>query len=178
MYLPRVLYFIPALSYPQWRGEDSNLRSLTTSGLQPDPFGHSGTPPGFPNFSPPWRLSARYRFRLRSWRRDLNPQPADYKSAALPIELRQRALPTMDTVHRRATSISASSTSCQASRFRGLPEHERRRRLHLVTPPFREHPCPTGAPIYAGEFPRVNEKRNVRGTEVRRRLELPQNWGL
>ena len=24
-----------------------------------------------------------------SWRRDLNPQPADYKSAALPIELRQ-----------------------------------------------------------------------------------------
>jgi hypothetical protein len=25
-----------------------------------------------------------------SWRRDLNPQPADYKSAALPIELRQR----------------------------------------------------------------------------------------
>ena len=26
----------------------------------------------------------------QSWRRDLNPQPADYKSAALPIELRQR----------------------------------------------------------------------------------------
>ncbi len=24
-----------------------------------------------------------------SWRWDLNPQPADYKSAALPIELRQ-----------------------------------------------------------------------------------------
>ena len=29
-----------------------------------------------------------------SWRWDSNPQPADYKSAALPIELRQReALP-------------------------------------------------------------------------------------
>jgi hypothetical protein len=27
-----------------------------------------------------------------SWRRDLNPQPADYKSAALPIELRQQTL--------------------------------------------------------------------------------------
>ena len=27
---------------------------------------------------------------LRSWRRDSNPQPADYKSAALPVELRQR----------------------------------------------------------------------------------------
>lgn len=25
-----------------------------------------------------------------SWRRDLNPRPADYKSAALPVELRQR----------------------------------------------------------------------------------------
>ena len=28
--------------------------------------------------------------RLRSWRRELNPRPADYKSAALPTELRQR----------------------------------------------------------------------------------------
>src|SRR5215813_1384336 len=27
--------------------------------------------------------------RLWSWRRDLNPRPADYKSAALPTELRQ-----------------------------------------------------------------------------------------
>jgi hypothetical protein len=25
----------------------------------------------------------------KSWRRDLNPRPADYKSAALPAELRQ-----------------------------------------------------------------------------------------
>ena len=28
---------------------------------------------------------------LWSWRRESNPQPADYKSAALPIELRQQA---------------------------------------------------------------------------------------
>ena len=28
-----------------------------------------------------------------SWRWDLNPQPADYKSAALPIELRQPTMP-------------------------------------------------------------------------------------
>jgi hypothetical protein len=27
---------------------------------------------------------------IASWRRDLNPRPADYKSAALPAELRQR----------------------------------------------------------------------------------------
>ena len=27
-----------------------------------------------------------------SWQRDLNPRPADYKSAALPTELRQQLL--------------------------------------------------------------------------------------
>ena len=30
---------------------------------------------------------------VRSWRRELNPRPADYKSAALPTELRQHPLP-------------------------------------------------------------------------------------
>ena len=30
-----------------------------------------------------------FSFSLWSWRWDSNPQPADYKSAALPIELRQ-----------------------------------------------------------------------------------------
>ena len=29
---------------------------------------------------------------LLSWRWDSNPQPADYKSAALPVELRQQNL--------------------------------------------------------------------------------------
>ena len=38
--------------------------------LQSDPFDHSGTSPN-------------------SWREELNPQPTDYKSVALPIELRQ-----------------------------------------------------------------------------------------
>ena len=54
-----------------WRGVDLNHRRHTPTDLQSVPFGHSGTPPFW------------------SWRRDLNPQPADYKSAALPIELRQ-----------------------------------------------------------------------------------------
>ena len=48
-----------------------------TADLQSAPFGHSGTYP-------------RYELTGLSWRRDLNPQPADYKSAALPIELHQR----------------------------------------------------------------------------------------
>ena len=47
-----------------------------TADLQSAPFGHSGTYP--------------QNIHTRSWRRDSNPQPADYKSAALPIELRQR----------------------------------------------------------------------------------------
>ena len=51
--------------------------------LQSAPFGHSGTYPQFP---------AANRSERWSWRWDLNPQPADYKSAALPIELRQPIL--------------------------------------------------------------------------------------
>ena len=39
-----------------------------------------------------------------SWRRDLNPQPADYKSAALPIELRQ---PTNGWLPQPFSSLSA-----------------------------------------------------------------------
>jgi hypothetical protein len=46
--------------------------------LQSAPFGHSGISPKNSSRSSP-----------RSWRRDLNPQPPDYKSGALPIELRQ-----------------------------------------------------------------------------------------
>ena len=50
------------------------------SDLQSDPFDRSGTPPYF------------FDFCLRgdwSWREESNPRPADYKSAALPTELRQ-----------------------------------------------------------------------------------------
>lgn len=48
--------------------------------LQSVPFGHSGNLP--------------YRVVKWSWWTDLNPRPADYKSAALPAELHQhRSLP-------------------------------------------------------------------------------------
>ena len=49
--------------------------------LQSAPFGHSGTYPYEVCFS---IVQGEW-----SWRWDSNPQPADYKSAALPIELRQ-----------------------------------------------------------------------------------------
>ena len=76
--------------------------------LQSAPFGRSGTPP---KRKP--RIFLRHRLKVNrsapifftrgdawspprtselpawSWREDLNPRPADYKSAALPTELRQ-----------------------------------------------------------------------------------------
>jgi hypothetical protein len=67
---------------PPWWGKDSNLRRREPADLQSAPVGRLGTPP---------RLIRRMPASL-SWqsrRRDLNSQPADYKSAALPIELRR-----------------------------------------------------------------------------------------
>jgi hypothetical protein len=42
-----------------------------------------------PNWVPQIPNSVLYALRYWSWREDLNPRPADYKSAALPAELRQ-----------------------------------------------------------------------------------------
>ena len=53
-------------------GEGFEPSKSKTADLQSAPFGRSGIPP-----------------KKWSWREDLNLQPADYKSAALPIELRQ-----------------------------------------------------------------------------------------
>ncbi len=47
--------------------------------LQSGPFDRSGTSP----------LSPLSKLLAWSWRWDSNPRPADYKSAALPAELRQ-----------------------------------------------------------------------------------------
>ena len=59
-----------------WAGADSNHRTPKRLGLQPSAINHSTTCPSTNFFND-------------SWRRDLNPRPADYKSAALPTELRQ-----------------------------------------------------------------------------------------
>ena len=60
--------------------------------LQSVPFSHSGTPPKDLPEKGSFSLSLQIYFVKTyywSWRWDLNPQPADYKSAALPVELRQ-----------------------------------------------------------------------------------------
>ena len=86
-----------------WRRMDSDHRSWKATDLQSAPFGHSGTPPYvlphsrsklvsgvdrelFPNT----KLRVRQKqITCWSWWTDLNPWPADYKSAALPTELHQ-----------------------------------------------------------------------------------------
>ena len=68
-----------------WREEDSNLRSSQgAADLQSAAINHSAISPIENQISSSFDVMAFW-----SWRRDLNPRPADYKSAALPTELRQ-----------------------------------------------------------------------------------------
>lgn len=71
------------------------------SDLQSDPFGHSGTPAENRRHFPAQTSNCQSIFSINShsyvkkhtpnwsWREESNPRPADYKSAALPTELRQ-----------------------------------------------------------------------------------------
>jgi hypothetical protein len=60
---------------------DSNHRRHEPADLQSAPFGRSGIRP---------ELLLTLSIPSSSWRWDLNPRPPDYKSGALPVELRQR----------------------------------------------------------------------------------------
>ena len=60
------------------------LPKSVTSDLQSDPFGRSG-------IFPYMKLKRSLTFAW-SWRLESNPQPADYKSAALPVELHQHVV--------------------------------------------------------------------------------------
>ena len=62
-------------------GDGFEPSKSSTADLQSAPFSHSGT-------LPYWGEA-----RFWSWWADLNRQPADYKSAALPIELHQHVVP-------------------------------------------------------------------------------------
>ena len=73
-----------------WTEKDSNLRRPKPADLQSAPFSHSGTCPFVWCPKTPMHLSYRCALvKVWSWQWDSNPQPADYKSAALPIELSQ-----------------------------------------------------------------------------------------
>ena len=70
---------------------DSNHRRRTPAGLQPAPFGHSGTSPRIWNDprKPQGHSWSSMREIKWCWRWDSNPQPTVYKTVALPVELRQ-----------------------------------------------------------------------------------------
>ena len=83
--LPHSLLTSPISHLPSatWWGKDSNLRRHKPADLQSAPVGHLGTPPNF--------VRAAGRLRMKeSRRRDSNSRPPDYKSGALPTELRRR----------------------------------------------------------------------------------------
>ena len=84
-----------------WGGEGSNLRSPKAAGLQPAAIDRSATSPKLFSAVRVWSRCVRRVLKTLfvamisginsgrgscrwSWRRDLNPRPADYKSAALP----------------------------------------------------------------------------------------------
>ena len=84
------------LSYSRWwAGKDSNLRRLSQQIYSLPPLA-TWVPAPKQKFSPCFTQMSGYcavknlRNTKKSWRRDSNPRPADYKSAALPAELRQQ----------------------------------------------------------------------------------------
>ncbi len=65
----------------KWGEQDSNLRRINPTDLQSVPFGRFGIPP---------HPTSPTAYGRQSQRRDSNPRPTDYKSVALPTELRWR----------------------------------------------------------------------------------------
>ena len=98
-------------------GEGFEPSKPVATDLQSVPFDRSGTRPGN-YFKKGCYASERLESRreldrtLESWRRDLNPQPADYKSAALPVELRQRSIVV--------PCLLFSALSCDSDEFASL----------------------------------------------------------
>ena len=66
-----------------------------------------------------WR---RVAATLRSWRRELNPRPADYKSAALPTELRQRRQTPDSNIAKYVFQQSVAENLCLVVYFAGARE--------------------------------------------------------
>ena len=70
---------------------------------------------------------------LWSWRRDLNPRPSDYKSDALPTELRQRRKFARTWKLERETGIEPATNSLEGcdSTIELLPPAMKPLRLNL-----------------------------------------------
>ena len=83
----------PALSMPHFRASRPYRKTSGLSEHAPQWDHRGGQARRFKNPAPVLKLCCHFlaRFLLLkwSWRRDLNPRPSDYKSDALPAELRQ-----------------------------------------------------------------------------------------
>ena len=84
-YEPDELPTAPLRDIKMVEGDGFEPSKAVPADLQSAPFGHSGTPP---RKNPLITTAEDIVNWSRRW--DLNPQPADYKSAALPIELRRQ----------------------------------------------------------------------------------------
>ena len=128
------LFFHPTFAHAATPEPLRTLRSLHWK------WDHRENRPGAPKKQPPVNLLPLVvRFRLRiawSWRRDLNPRPSDYKSDALPAELRQPK--AILRLNRRAgtlpfsahygteTKVSTAADPEQTQRKQGTREQEGR----------------------------------------------------
>ena len=97
----------------RWWRMDSNHRRRSPADLQSAPFSHSGTPPDASAVA-----GRNFTKEAQSWRQDLNPQPVDYKSTALPVELRQRQTGTSEKSRNKVTN---RSISCQGHLVQSCP---------------------------------------------------------
>ena len=65
-------------------------------------------------FASSYALRKKFPLSIWSWRRDLNPRPSDYKSDALPAELRQHNLPV--TGH-KVNKLAQRQSACNILTF-------------------------------------------------------------
>lgn len=133
----------------RWRGRVADRGRRTTTRRQPLAIVARRIPrrrPGRPGRCG-HRAPARCRHRTRgSWRRDSNPQPADYKSAALPVELRQRVskvAPRGPGVSPRPRRSHAASSILEVS---PLPRRSRAPSPTWGQSPGSKKSCPLSVP--------------------------------
>ncbi len=176
---PRPASFPPGRDRPPARGGgEGRIRTfvgLRPADLQSAPFNHSGTPPrnrirALSRPSPRRARTActdsRSSERWWSWRRDLNPRPAVYKTAALPTELRQPARQTADVnsaptkpQDRAKNSIRTRRSGCASD---GQPPPRWRTASNRTTPNATETFRDSTAPASGTATPTAPRSRTQR----------------
>ncbi len=160
--------------------------------LQSVPFDRFGIPPHIPPCRTARRPAAKLytigftipptRFVGKSQRRESNPRPADYKSAALPTELRWRNLPATNIKTCHFTAIRNDTLSAcwfAAGRLDRENQVDRLRTASTTTAPTASIPAqplryhvPSGTLSPAGDTIRLTGRVSRRPYSVRSRFLL------